>query len=97
MPKPEKIIYVCKLFHRKDGDSTREVVSFDRGVKGEDGQWSNIKPKFIEYEDGERIEFGPGPMTMKYLDDPRGNHYANIYQAIWGNPVEPGDEEEIPF
>jgi hypothetical protein len=96
--KPERINYLAKVFHRKDQDRTKEVVSFDKGVKREDGEgWDNIKPAFIQYEDGSQVHFGDGPLTLRYLDDPKGNHFANIYQAIWGNPIEPGDEKDIPF
>lgn len=94
MPKPERIDYIAKLFHRKDGDPLREVVSFDRGVKQDDGEWKNIKPSFIQYEDGVRVELG-GPVTLKYLPDPKGNHFANVYIARWPKKEEGGDD--IPF
>lgn len=97
MAKPDKINYIGKVFDRKDGDQTRKVVSFDKGVKHEDGSWSNIPPAFIEYEDGERIHFGSGPLTLKYLEEVRGNHVANIYQAIWPKKKEEGGDEEEDF
>ena len=89
MAKPSNH-YFGKAFHRKDGDTQRSVLSFD---KWDADNKKNIKPKFIEYEDGSRYEFLDGPVTFKLMDKPNGNHYANVYQTEWVD----GGEDGIPF
>lgn len=93
MPKPEKIHYFGKVFTRNDGDMQRRVVSLDKSHKRDDGEWENIKPDFIQYRDGSQIHFEDGPITLKYLDEPKGNHVGNIYQAVWRKK----DDSDIPF
>jgi len=100
VPKPDKIVYLGKVFQRKDGDMQRRVVSLDKSVKLADGSWENVRPAFLEYEDGERIRFDAGPFTLKYLDEPKGNHEANIYQAQWPKEQTKSEDfkdEDIPF
>ena len=93
MTKPETQ-YIAKVFHRKDGDTTRSVVSFDKREKrGE--EWHNIKVKKIEWEDGSELYFS-GPTTFKLLDEPMGNFYGTIYQNIWPDKKDDGDDG-IPF
>ena len=93
MPKPETQ-YIAKVFHRKDGDATRSVVSFDKREQI-DGQWTNIKAKKLVWEDGTELEFS-GPTTFKLLDEPMGNFYATIFQNIWPEK-KADDDSEIPF
>jgi hypothetical protein len=93
MSKPDTVFF-GKVFDRKSApDDDRKVLSLDKGEKRADGTWKNIRPVFIEYEDGSRMTFGEH-LVMKKVD--RGTQIATLYFNIFpDDEAKPSDFKDF--